>query len=152
VKERSLDLFNGADRPADAKKKTPPLAIKQWRKFKISELFDLKKGKRLTRAQMIPGTVPFIGAIDNSNGVTAFVAQAALHPGNTITVNYNGGVAETFYQPVPYRCSDDVNVLYPKFQLDSAIALFIATIIRLEKYRFNYGRKWHLERMAEAEI
>lgn len=30
--------------------------------------------------------------------------------------------------------------------------MFFATVIRLEKYRFSYGRKWHLERMNEAEI
>jgi hypothetical protein len=25
-------------------------------------------------------------------------------------------------------------------------------VIRLEKYRFSYGRKWHLERMLKSEI
>jgi hypothetical protein len=49
-------------------------------------------------------------------------------------------------------CSDDVNVLYPKFALTPAVALFIATVIRLERYRFNYGRKWHLTRMRSAVI
>jgi len=44
---------------------------------------------------MVAGGTPFIGAIDNSNGVTAYVAQPALHAANTLTVNYNGGVAET---------------------------------------------------------
>jgi hypothetical protein len=43
-------------------------------------------------------------------------------------------------------------VLYPKFAMSPASALFLCTIIRLEKYRFNYGRKWHLERMREAVI
>ena len=59
---------------------------------------------------------------------------------------------KSFYQPEPFFASDDVNVLYPKFELDSASALFICAIIRLEKYRFNYGRKWNLERMKESEI
>lgn len=102
---------------------------------------------------MTSGTTPFIGAIDNNNGVTSYVSQSPLHPGGTITVNYNGaGVAEAFYQPAPYRCSDDVNVLYPKFAMTPKLALFIATVIRLEKYRFSYGRKWHLERMLKSEI
>ena len=101
---------------------------------------------------MTEGTTPFIGAIDNNNGISAFVAQAAIHQGNTITVNYNGSVAEAFYQPKPFWCSDDVNVLFPKFKLNPAIALFIATVIRLERYRFSFGRKWHLERMRTAII
>jgi hypothetical protein len=64
----------------------------------------------------------------------------------------NGSVAEAFYQPVPFWASDDVNVLYPKFQMTPAIALFFVTVIRREKYRYNYGRKWHLERMRDAVI
>ncbi len=115
----------------------------KWKAFELQELFDIKKGKRLTKANMTEGVTPFIGAIDNNNGLTAFVGQPAIHKANTITVNYNGnGVAEAFYQPKPFWCSDDVNVLYPKFTLTPAIALFIATVIRLERYRFNYGRKW----------
>ena len=70
-----------------------------------------------------------------------------------MTVNYNGnGVAETYYQPVPYRYSDDVNVMYPRFPLNELRAMFIATVIQREKYRFSYGRKWHLDRMSQAEI
>jgi hypothetical protein len=123
-----------------------------WKPFRLSQLFDLKKGKRLTKAQMIAGETPFIGSIDDNNGISNFVGQPAQHSGNTITVNYNGSVAEAFYQPVPFRCSDDVNVLYPKFAMTPAIGLFVATLIRKEKYRFNYGRKWHLERMEQSEI
>jgi len=125
----------------------------KWKTFELRELFDIKKGKRLTKANMTEGLTPFIGAIDNNNGLTAFIGQPAIHKANTITVNYNGnGVAGAFYQPKPFWCSDDVNVLYPKFTLTPAVALFIAAIIRLERYRFNYGRKWHLERMTTAII
>ncbi len=124
----------------------------QWQSFVLAELFDFKKGKRLTKAQMRDGQTRFIGAIDGNNGVSQRVAQSSLHSPNTITVNYNGSVAEAFYQDQPYRASDDVNILYPKFSLTPAVGLFIATLIRQEKYRFNYGRKWHLERMEKSEI
>jgi hypothetical protein len=140
----------------DAPKTAVPIAAlltSTWKRFRIGDLFNLKKGKRLTKANMRPGNTPFIGAVDGNNGLTCFVEQPPLHPANTITVNYNGnGVAEAFYQPVAYWCSDDVNVLYPRFALTPQIALFIAAIIQREKYRFSYGRKWHLERMAASEI
>lgn len=132
---------------------TVALKPKTWKLFQLGKLFDIKKGKRLTKANMKPGLTPFIGAIDDNNGITAYIEQPALHPGKTMTVNYNGnGVAEAFYQPVPYRCSDDVHALYPRFELTPRIALFLATVIRQEKYRFSYGRKWHLARMEKAEI
>jgi len=130
----------------------PAIQIIEWKPFKLSTLFELRKGKRLTKAQMSEGDTPFIGAIDNNNGVSGYVGQMPIHQGNTITVNYNGSVAEAFYQAGPFWASDDVNVLYPKFQLTTSIALFLVTIIQREKYRFNYGRKWHLDRMSQSEI
>jgi hypothetical protein len=130
-----------------------PLNPLSWKWFGLSTLFDIRKGKRLTKADMQSGRTPFISAIDSNNGLRQRVSAAPMHPENVITVNYNGnGVAEAFYQPEPFFASDDVNVLYPKFELELATALFICAIIRREKYRFNYGRKWNLERMKESKI
>jgi hypothetical protein len=124
-----------------------------WKHFRLSDLFDIRKGKRLTKASMVPGHTPFISAIDSNNGMRQRISAAPLHPANVLTVNYNGnGVAEAFYQPEPFFASDDVHVLYPNFNLDPAIALFLCAIIRREKYRFNYGRKWNLDRMKESEV
>lgn len=123
-----------------------------WEPFELQTMFDIKKGKRLTKENMDEGTTPFIAAIDSNNGWRDFIDQKPIHAGGTITVNYNGSVGEAFYQPLPFCASDDVNVLYPKFDMSVHTALFIATIIKLEKYRFNYGRKWHKERMDKSAI
>jgi len=124
-----------------------------WKKYSLKELFDIRKGRRLTKANQTSGTTPYIGAIESNNGVSSHIGQSPIHDGGTISVSYNGSVAEAFYQPEPFWATDDVNVLYPVgFSLKPAIALFICTVIRMEKYRFNYGRKWHLERMRESVI
>lgn len=146
-----INQFENADAP-DLALDTPQLFDISWAPFLLSSLFDVRKGKRLTKAAMLPGKVPFIGSIDSNNGVSCYVGQKAIHSGNTITVNYNGSVAEAFYQTDPFWACDDVNVLYPKFKLTSTIALFLVTVIRNEKYRFNYGRKWHKERMEQSTI
>jgi len=147
----SLDPFVGADAallPSDA----PPLKIEEWADFRYDSLFDIKKGQRLTKASMKPGSTPFIGAIDSNNGYRQFVNAEPNHEGGTITVNYNGSVAEAFFQPTPFWASDDVNVLYPKFDMSPFAAMFICALIRKERFRFNYGRKWHLDRMNESTI
>lgn len=151
VNDTTGDMYDGKDAPA-LKVQTSRLDTASWKSFRLSELFELKKGKRLTKANMIPGQTPFIGSIDNNNGVSTYVGQRPIHKGNTITVNYNGSVAEAFYQPTDFWACDDVNVLYPTFTMTPAIAMFLVTLIRQEKYRFNYGRKWHLERMAQSDI
>jgi hypothetical protein len=152
VNDIDVAMFDGSNMPA-SHEEVPVLTDQKWGLFMLSQLFEFKKGKRLTKAQLQtrPGPVPFIGAIDSNNGVAASV-DTAIHEGGTITVNYNGSVAEAFYQPVPFWASDDVNVLYPKFSMSPSVALFIATVISKEKYRFSFGRKWHLERMRESAI
>jgi hypothetical protein len=129
------------------------LGVSTWKPFRLSELFDIRKGSRVTKANMKPRLTPFISAIDSNNGVRQHVSLSPAHPGNLISINYNGnGVAEAFYQPEPFFVSDDVNVLYPRFALNAIFALFLCTNIRREKCRFNYGRKWNLERAKESEI
>ena len=152
VSDSQINRFYGKSVPARMQNPLP-LKPTAWKLFLLGSLFDIKKGKRLTKLAQTLGDLPFIGSIDSNNGVSGHIGQKAIHKSGTITVNYNGSVAEAFYQPKPFWASDDVNVLYPKgFMLTPAIAMFLITVIRLEKYRFNYGRKWHLDRMRESEI
>lgn len=132
--------------------------VKEWDWFKLggeSGLFDIKKGRRLTAENQTDGETPYIGAIDSNNGVANRIGQSPIDKGNTISLSYNGSVGEAFYQPDDYWATDDVNVLYLKSkygELNPALALFICTVIKLEKHRFSYGRKWTLKNMEETLI
>jgi hypothetical protein len=126
--------------------------ISNWGIFKYEDIFKIKKGKRLTKADFEEGNTPFIGAIDSNNGYRDFIGQNPIHKGNTITINYNGSVGEAFYQPNSFWASDDVNVLYPKFKFNKYIAMFLLPIIRKEKFKFNYGRKWEMDKMKKTLI
>lgn len=120
--------------------------------FVYSELFSVEKGKRLVVSKNSKkGNCPFVSATTKNNGISAMLDIHPIFQGNTITVNYDGvGVGEAFYQPNPYWALDSVNVLVPKFNLNPFIAMFLITLIRKEKFRFNYGRKWHKERMEKS--
>lgn len=134
------------------------LKLDSWAWFSLggpNGLFNIKKGKRLTAADQTEGTTPYIGAIESNNGVSNRIGQSAIHQGNTISLSYNGSVGEAFYQPDPYWSTDDVNALYLRSEygeLTPAIGLFISTILRQEKYRFSYGRKWTLDNMNATSI
>jgi len=124
-----------------------------WREFLLGDLFSFYKGKRLTKEDMIDGQVNFVGAISENNGIRQQIDIVAMFEPNCITVNYNGSVGEAFYQSTPFWASDDVNVLYAKdWTLNKYIALFIATIIKANRYKFSYGRKWTLDKMKESPI
>ena len=120
----------------------------QWREFAIGDLFDVIKGTRLTKANMKPGEMRFIGSSAMNNGVTASISNAErIHPANTLTVCYNGSVGETFYQDEPFSASDDVNVLYPKFPMTKPIGLFLAPLIRSVGKKYAFVDKWKQESM-----
>ena len=129
------------------------LNTENWKWFRYDEIFDVRKGKRLTKANMIDGNINFIGATKFNNGITAQIANDShIHSANTITVSYNGSIAEAFYQKEPFWATDDVNVLYPKFKLNPFIAIFLCTLIQMEKYRYNFGLKWDKENMQQSKI
>lgn len=132
------------------------LGVESWKEFCVGDLFEVKKGKRLTSDEQTDGETPYIGAIDSNNGVANYIGQAAIHDGNTISLSYNGSVGEAFYQPRPFWATDDVNVLYFKEEngiaFNKYIALFICAVLRQEKYRYSYGRKWVLESMRSTVI
>lgn len=129
------------------------LNVENWKRFYLGRLFNIKKGKRLTSEDQEDGTNIYIGAIDSNNGVANHIGQNPIHAGNTISLSYNGSVGEAFYQPEPYWATDDVNALYSKYEgFNEAIGLFMAAIIRQEKYRFSYGRKWTLDNMKNSDV
>lgn len=126
---------------------------KEWTQFFIGQLFDVVKGKRLTKSQMLPGNTRFIGASSVNNGCTSLIGNHDnIHPANTLTVCYNGSVGATFYQDEPFIASDDVNVLYPKFPLTRNIGLFLVPLIEFIGRQYSFVNKWVQEDMVNAPI
>ncbi len=126
-----------------------------WKPFAISDLFVVQKGTRLTRADMISGDLPFIGATLESNGVTARIGNCGhVHPGGTLTVANNGqkAMGKAFWQPKPFWASDDINVLYPKFELNELIALFLQPIFWEASHAFSYDNKWNKAAMEQTSL
>lgn len=127
--------------------------ISRWKLFQISDLFNVQKGKRLTKADMKEGKIRFIGASAINNGITAYISNDEhLHPQNTITLSYNGSIGEAFYQDEIFWASDDVNVLYPKFEMNKEIAFFIIPLLKTAGKRYAFIDKWKKEDMEKSKI
>lgn len=124
-----------------------------WKPFKYQSLFRIEKGERLTKADMKEGGINYIGASAFNNGITAHIGNTEhLHEANTITVCYNGSIGSAFYQEEPFWASDDVNVFYPKFNMDLFIALFFVSLFRKEGIRYQFLDKWTLDKMNETIV
>lgn len=122
----------------------------KWREFPIGDLFTVEKGTRLTKADMRDGSINFIGASASNNGITAHISNNEhIHPENTITITYNGSVGEAFYQEQPFWASDDVNVLYPKFNMNKYIALYLIPVLKKAGQKYAFIDKWKKEVMEK---
>lgn len=128
------------------------LHTETWQPFEFHQIFELKRGRNVLKRTMRPGPTAYVSASAIRNGVMAWIDEVADHPGGQMTVNSNGSVGEAFFQPKPFIASGDVTVLVPKRPITEATALFLCTLIRAEKYRWNYGRKWGPNRMKESVI
>lgn len=125
-----------------------------WGEFRIGELFDVVKGSRLRSVDRVDGEIPYIGATLFDNGYVQTIGNDEnLHPGGVLTACYNGrATGVTFYQPEQFWATDDVNVLYPKFEMSEEIGLFIAPAIQSVGMNFGWESKWNLPDMIGAVI
>lgn len=143
-----------------------------WKPFKFKDIFIICKGFYNKKPEENPnGDIPFIGATDSNNGVTSYhdietieatpkaedapnvALSDKIYDGNCITVSNNGSIGYAFYQEKEFTCTHDVNPLYLKDrELNKFIALFLCTVIEVEKYRWAYGRKWRPARMPDSII
>lgn len=132
---------------------TTSIDLTDWTEFRIKDLFDVVKGSRLTSLERVDGEIPYVGATMFNNGRTQMIGNDEnIHPGNVLTVCYNGPVGTSFYQPEPFWATDDVNVLYPKFEMTPELGLFIAPLIESVGKNYAFIDKWKLEDMEEAKI
>ena len=126
----------------------------KWKAFYINEIFSISAGKRLTKADMDNGQIPFIGATDSNNGITNWIATPnSSFDKNVLGVNYNGSVVENFYHPYGCIFSDDVKRLHLKKYTDNKyILLFFKTVILQQKVKYTYGYKFNGQRMERQKI
>ncbi len=115
------------------------MKMNNWKYFKVGDIFPKRKIHKYSSIPEETGTVPFVSSTSMNNGVSCFCNEESID-GNCITVSTNGDCFDAFYQPNRIAVSSDVDVLYND-NLNRYNALFICSILRLEKFKWDYGRK-----------
>ena len=149
-----------------------PLDAVKWGEFNFTDVFVIRGGfynKKPPHEEN--GTIPFLGAVDNNNGVTAFYTldnieansktgegkneplDRKIFDGNCICVTNDGSVGHAYYQIAKFTCSHSVNPLYLKqYPLNRYLALFLIKAIEQQAASFMYSRKWRPSRMRSSKI
>jgi hypothetical protein len=111
---------------------------REWKPFKIDEIFNVGKGVYLNKKNIKSGKIPFITAKSETNGVTGFIGNGCLFSKNSITIEKIS--LSAYYQPSDFYCSHDVTVLQNDV-LNKEIALFINAMIKRQGIKYSYGRQ-----------
>ncbi len=111
----------------------------------ISHLFDVYYGTNheLNALEIDPQGVNFVSRTEKNNGVSARVKRLPEDPipGGVLTVAGGGSVLATFLQTKPFYSGRDLFYLVPKLEMPTDILLFYAHCIKLNKFRYSYGRQ-----------
>ena len=143
-----------------------------FKRFMFRDIFIIRNGYYNKKPTIeVKGKIPFISAISKNNGVSGYFSHEDINKnnkdkrtsyhhinnklfnGNCLTVSNDGSVGFVFYQEKKFTCSHSINILYLKDrEWNPFSAMFVATIIEQEKYRWAYGRKWRPLRMPTSTI
>ncbi|MDE0471463.1 MAG: restriction endonuclease subunit S [Ekhidna sp.] len=125
----------------------------KWRMFKLTDLFTITGSKTtplLELEEYGTGGFSYVTTQSTNNGVEGFY-DFSTEEGNVLTVD-SAVLGYCSYQELNFSASDHVEKLIPKFDMNEYVAMFLVTIINLERYRYNYGRKCSQARMKEINI
>lgn len=129
------------------------LETENWGLFKLDDLFKITGSKTTPVLELEEygyGRYPYITTQATNNGTDGFY-DFFTENGNVLTVD-SAVVGYCSYQPKDFSASDHVEKLIPKFSMNKFTALFLVTILNLENYRYNYGRKASQTRMKTIFI
>jgi hypothetical protein len=125
----------------------------KWVEYSFSTLFHIT-GTKTTPLNVLneygAGIYPYITTQATNNGTEGFYDYFTEN-GNVLTVD-SAVLGYCSYQPLNFSASDHVEKLIPKFHMNKYIAMFLVTIINIEQYRYNYGRKCSQTRLKSRKI
>ena len=115
--------------------------------MKVKDIFDLLQGNSFELINMDidkGATVNFVARSSENNGVTARVSpidDVEPFPEGGITVALSGSVLSSFVQDKPFYTGFHVMVLLPKTNMRLEEKLFYCHCIKMNAYRYGYGRQ-----------
>ena len=129
--------------------------LSSWKKFKLTDLFNYKRGKRYKKSDHKLGNIAYISSSAKDNGIDNFVSPPNYMTiyENCITLANSGSVGTCFYHNYHFVASDHVHVLWLKEGiLKKEIALFLIATIEQNKSKFMFNKEISESTIEEIEF
>lgn len=126
----------------------------EWKEFFFTDIFkEIKRGKRLTKANQIEGNTPYISSTASNNGVDNFISndKNVRKYKNNLSIANSGSVGSCFYHKYEYIASDHITALSCK-NADENIYKFMSTIIKRLKNKYSFNREINDTRISREKL
>ena len=137
---------------ADEKQALIDYQTLNWGKFNLEKLFGKStRGKRLKRADRIPGKLPFVTAGETEEGVSEFIGNnVQIFHSNTITIDMFGSAK---YRNYDFGGVDHIAVVHTE-KLDKYAAIFITSAIHKSSHngQYNYGKNFYAKDADSLDV
>ncbi|MDR7371061.1 restriction endonuclease subunit S [Flavobacterium aquidurense] len=125
------------------------LIDREWKEFKIQEIFTVEKGIYLHSSKILKGDNPYITARSENNGLNQLIGNESIFKGNAITIEKIN--LSAYYQKHDFYCSHDVSVIRNQF-LNQFNAIFICNMINRQGFKYSYGRQAQMNIVKKETI
>lgn len=122
----------------------------EWGEFYLSDIFNfIERGRRLKISDREEGSIPFVTAGENLNGVSSFI-ENKKHKiyENGITIDMFGNA---FFQKGIFKCDDNITVLKNQ-KFNDEIYLFLTSRLNILKQKYSYGKQLRPNRLCRDKL
>lgn len=126
------------------------LSDREWKTFKVEDVFTVELGRAIHSEQVEEGPLPYITRTASNNGTERFGFHTENNEKNAITLGAEGYVS--FYQPRRFITGNKINIMRSS-NLNIYNGLFLCQILNVASLgRFNYGYAVVSSRLKLLEV
>ena len=157
--EQYIKSLNHKPLTTQNKSSQHPLNIDNWQEFRLDDLFsEIYKAEAHVKGDLefveSPGTntIKFISRTEMNNGCDCYLQNngiSGIENGNAITIGDT--TATCFYQKDEFVCGDHIVVCRAEW-LNLYTGLFLVSLLKREKYKYNYGRAFKMDLISNTKV
>lgn len=123
--------------------------------IKISDLCcaERKYAPYMNELDLSGGKVPYVTTTELNNGVSVLCKEKPNFAKGQLSVSLDGTCGTTFYQFEDFIAGEKTAVLkLNEGKTNIPLLFYIASMIKVQSWRYHYGRKLSMERLKDFEI
>lgn len=122
---------------------------KEWKTFRIYDVFNHVRGKRQVEISRKKGQIPYYSASQSNNGLTDFISNPKFTIDSQAIIYSTFG--DSYYVNKNFSASDEITILTtPKLSQNNS--LFLCRAINQNKSKYSFGRKAFSNKIGKDNI